>query len=172
VKVDAYSRTTASHIYAVGDVTDRMQLTPIAIHEAMCFVETAFKNNPTAPDHVHVPSAVFTTPELAAIGLSEATALLQGHSIDVYKSTFKPLLHTLGGRPVRTHIKLIVDANTDKVLGCHIFGDHASEIIQIVAVCLKMGATKKDFDSTIALHPTAAEELVTMRTKSYSKTPG
>ncbi|HYS45890.1 MAG TPA: FAD-dependent oxidoreductase, partial [Rhizomicrobium sp.] len=171
VKVDDHSRTSAEHIYAVGDVTDRVQLTPVAIHEAMCFVETAFKNNPTAPDHVHVPSAVFTTPELAAIGMTETKALALGHAIDVYKSIFKPLLHTLGGRPVRTHIKLIVDAKTDKVLGCHIFGDHASEIIQVVAVCLKMGATKQDFDATIALHPTAAEELVTMRSKSYSKTP-
>ena len=171
VKVDDYSRTTAPNIYAIGDVTDRLQLTPVAIHEAMCFVETVFKNNPTRPDHVHVPSAVFTTPELAAVGLTETKALMLGHAIDVYKSTFKPLLHTLGGRPVRTHMKLIVDAKTDKVLGCHIFGDHAAEIIQIVAVCLKMGATKKDFDSTIALHPTAAEELVTMRTKSYSKQP-
>jgi glutathione reductase (NADPH) len=171
VKVDEYSRTTAPHIYAVGDVTDRLQLTPVAIHEAMCFVETAFKNNPTAPDHVHVPSAVFTTPELAAVGLTEATALAKGHAIDVYKSTFKPLLHTLGGRPVRTLMKLIVDSKTDKILGCHIFGDHAAEIIQIVAVCLKMGATKRDFDSTVALHPTAAEELVTMRTKGYSKLP-
>src|SRR5689334_17884167 len=171
VKVDDYSRTSAPHIYAIGDVTDRLQLTPVAIHEAMCFEETAFKDNPTRPDHIHVPSAVFTTPELAAIGLTEAKALAQGHAIDVYKSTFRPLLHTLGGRPVRTLMKLIVEAKTDKVLGCHIFGDHASEIIQIVAVCLKMGATKKDFDSTIALHPTAAEELVTMRTLSYSKSP-
>jgi len=171
VKVDAYSRTTSPHIYAIGDVTDRIQLTPVAIHEAMCFVQTAFKDNPTRPDHAHVASAVFTTPELACVGLTETKALLKGHSIDVYKSVFKPLLHTLGGRPVRTHMKLIVDSNTDKVLGCHIFGDHASEIIQVVAVCLKMGATKTDFDGTIALHPTAAEELVTMRTKSYSKTP-
>ncbi len=171
IEVDAYSRTSAPNIYAVGDVTDRVQLTPVAIHEAMCFVETAFKNNPTRPDHRHVPSAVFTTPELAGVGLTEAKALLAGHSIDVYKSTFKPLLHTLGGRPVRTYMKLIVDAKTDKVLGCHIFGDHAAEVIQIVAVCLKMGATKADFDGTIALHPTAAEELVTMRTKSYSRTP-
>src|SRR5258706_1801252 len=171
VMVDEYSRTSASHIYAVGDVTDRVQLTPVAIHEAMCFVETAFNNNPTRPDHIHVPSAVFTTPELAAVGLTEAGALTKGHAIDVYKSTFRPLLHTLGGRPVRTHMKLIVDAKTDKVLGCHIFGDHASEIIQVVAVCLKMGATKQEFDGTIALHPTAAEELVTMRSKSYSKSP-
>src|SRR5690349_790609 len=106
VKVDDYSRTSARHIYAIGDVTDRLQLTPVAIHEAMCFVETVFKNNPAAPDHIHVPSAVFTTPELAAVGLTEAKALMQGYAIDVYKSTFKPLLHTLGGRPVRTHMKL------------------------------------------------------------------
>ncbi|HEX4273395.1 MAG TPA: glutathione-disulfide reductase, partial [Rhizomicrobium sp.] len=94
-----------------------------------------------------------------------------GHSIDVYKSIFRPLLHTLGGRQVRTHMKMIVDSATQKVLGCHIFGDHASEIIQVVAVALRMGATKADFDNTIALHPTAAEELVTMRSKSYSKAP-
>ena len=148
-----------------------MQLTPVAIHEAMCFVETAFKGNPTRPDHIHVASAVFSTPEVACVGLSEHKALAMGHSIHVYKSVFRPLLHTLGGRAVRTHMKLIVDAATDKVLGCHIFGDHAAEVIQIVSVCLKMGATKRDFDSTIALHPTAAEELVTMRTKSYSKAP-
>ncbi len=171
VKVDDYSATSAPHIYAVGDVTDRVQLTPVAVHEAMCFVETAFRNNPVKPDHRHVPSAVFSTPELAGIGLTEIKALQAGHSIDVYKSVFRPLLHTLGGRSVRTHMKMIVDSATSKVLGCHIFGDHASEIIQIVAVALKMGASKSDFDATIALHPTAAEELVTMRTKSYSKTP-
>jgi glutathione reductase (NADPH) len=171
VKVDDYSRTSAPHIYAVGDVTDRVQLTPVAIHEAMCFVETAFKNNPTKPDHRHVPSAVFTTPEIGSVGLSEEKALLLGHSIDIYKSNFRPLLHTLGGREVRTMMKLVVDAKTGKVLGCHIFGDHGAEIIQAVAIAVKMGATKKDFDDTMALHPTAAEELVTMRTKSYSKSP-
>jgi len=171
VKVDDYSRTSAAHIYAVGDVTDRVQLTPVAIHEAMCFVETAFKDNPTKPDYLNIPSAVFSTPEIATVGLSEEKARLRGHNIDVYKSSFRPLLHTLGGREVRTMMKLVVDAATDKVLGCHIFGDHAAEIIQIVAVALKMRATKKDFDSTMALHPTAAEELVTMRQKSYSKTP-
>ena len=147
VVVDDYSRTSAPHIYAVGDVTDRLQLTPVAIHEAMCFVETAFKNNPTRPDHEHVPSAVFTTPELAVVGMTEDKALGKGHGIDVYKSIFRPLLHTLGGRAVRTMMKLIVDAKTDRVLGCHIFGDHAAEIIQIVAVALKMGATKADFDA-------------------------
>ena len=171
VKVDEYSRTSAPHIYAVGDVTDRLQLTPVAIHEAMCFVETAFKNNPTRPDHAHVASAVFTTPELAVVGMSEEKALLTGRTVDIYKSSFRPLLHTLGGRPVRTLMKMVVDQATQNVLGVHIFGDHAAEIIQLAAVALKLGATKQDFDSTIALHPTAAEELVTMRTKSYSKSP-
>jgi len=171
VQVDEYSRTSMPNIYAVGDVTDRLQLTPVAIHEAMCFVETAFKDNPTRPDHEHVPCAVFTTPELASVGLSEEKALEQGRSIDVYKSTFRPLLHTLGGREVRTLMKLVVDATSGRVLGCHIFGDHAAEIVQAAAIALRMGATKADFDRTIALHPTAAEELVTMRTKSYSKTP-
>ena len=171
VKVDDYSRTSAPHIYAVGDVTDRLQLTPVAIHEAMCFVETAFKNNPTKPDHLHVPSAVFTTPELATVGLSEEKALLRGHSVDVYKSSFRPLLHTMSGREVRSMMKLVVDAKTGRVLGCHMFGDHAAEIVQLAAVALRVGATKKDFDTTIALHPTAAEELVTMRSKSYSRAP-
>ena len=171
VVVDDYSRTSAAHIYAVGDVTNRVQLTPVAIHEAMCFVETAFKNNPTKPDYGHVPSAVFTTPELAVVGMSEEKALGMGHSVDIYKASFRPLLHTLGGRPVRTSMKLVVDAKTGQVLGVHIFGDHAAEIIQAAAVALRLGATKKDFDRTIALHPTAAEELVTMRTKSYSKAP-
>jgi len=172
VVVDEYSRTSAPHIYAIGDVTNRLQLTPVAIHEAMCFAETAFKGNPTKPDYVNVPSAVFTTPELAVVGMSEEKALGLGHSVDIYKSTFRPLLHTLGGRPVRTLMKMVVDAGTDKVLGVHIFGDHAAEIIQVAAVALKMGATKGEFDATVALHPTAAEELVTMRTKAYSKTPG
>ena len=172
VTVDEFSRTTAPHIYAIGDVTDRKQLTPVAIHEAMCFVETAFKGNPTKPDYLFVPSAVFSTPEIATVGLSEEMALLKGHSIDVYKSSFRPLLHTLGGRDVRTLMKLVVDSKTGKVLGCHIFGDHAAEIIQLAAVALKLGVTKKVLDSTMALHPTAAEELVTMRSRSYSRAPG
>jgi glutathione reductase (NADPH) len=169
VKVDKYSKTSADHIYAIGDVTDRIQLTPVAIHEAMCFVKTAFQNTPTAADHHNVATAVFTTPEIGAVGMTEEMALMQGHSIDVYKSVFRPLKHTLSGRDCRSTFKLIVDSNTDKVLGCHIFGDHGAEIIQIVAVAMKMGATKADFDNTVALHPSAAEELVTMRTKSYSR---
>jgi glutathione reductase (NADPH) len=171
VVVDKYSRTSAENIYAIGDVTDRLQLTPVAIHEAMCFVKTAFENNPTAPNHELVPSAVFTTPEIGTVGMSETMALGMGHSIDVYKSTFKPLKHTMTGSTERSLFKMIVDQKTQKVLGCHIFGWGAAEIIQLAAVAMKMGARKSDFDSTVALHPTAAEELVTMRTKSYSKTP-
>jgi glutathione reductase (NADPH) len=171
VVVDKYSRTSAENIYAIGDVTDRLQLTPVAIHEAMCFVKTAFENNPTAPNHELVPSAVFTTPEIGTVGMSETMALGMGHSIDVYKSTFKPLKHTMTGSTERSLFKMIVDQQTQKVLGCHIFGWGAAEIIQLAAVAMKMGARKSDFDSTVALHPTAAEELVTMRTKSYSKTP-
>jgi glutathione reductase (NADPH) len=171
ILVDRYSKTSAGHIYAIGDVTDRIQLTPVAIHEAMCFVQTVFHDNPTPADHQNIATAVFTTPEIGVVGMTEMVALGNGHHIDVYKSVFRPLKHTLSGREARTTFKLIVDSKTDKVLGCHIFGDHAAEIIQIVGVCVKMGATKKDFDSTIAVHPTAAEELVTMRTKSYSKAP-
>jgi glutathione reductase (NADPH) len=171
VQVDAYSRTSVPHIYAVGDVTDRMQLTPVAIHEAMCFVATVFADTPTRPDHVLVPSAVFTTPEVATVGLSEAEALAQGHAIDVYQSSFRPLMHALSGRNERALMKLVVDQGTDRVLGCHVFGEHAAEIVQMAAVALRIGATKRDFDATIALHPTAAEELVTMRTKSYSRAP-
>jgi glutathione reductase (NADPH) len=171
IVVDEYSRTSADNIYAIGDVTDRIQLTPVAIHEAMCFVKTAFEGKPTAPDHEHVPSAVFTTPEIASVGMSETKALGLGHAIDVYKSTFRPLKHTMTGSEERSHFKLIVDAKTQAVLGCHIFGWGAAEIIQMTAVAMRMGAKKSDFDATIALHPTAAEELVTMRTKSYSKEP-
>jgi glutathione reductase (NADPH) len=171
VVVDKYSRTSAENVYAIGDVTDRLQLTPVAIHEAMCFVKTAFENKPTSPDHELVPSAVFTTPEIGTVGMSEMKALGMGHSIDVYKSTFKPLKHTLTGSEERSLFKMIVDQQTQEVLGVHIFGWGAAEIIQLAGVALKMGAKKSDFDLTVALHPTAAEELVTMRTKSYSKSP-
>jgi glutathione reductase (NADPH) len=172
VKVDQYSRTNVEHIFAIGDVTDRLQLTPVAIHEAMAFVATVYESRPTPVNHKLVPTAVFSQPEIATVGLTEAQALEAGYSIDVYKSNFKPLKHTLSGRDLRALFKLVVDATTDKILGCHIFSFDAGEIIQMVAVAVRMGATKADFDHTIALHPTAAEELVTMRTKSYSKTPG
>jgi glutathione reductase (NADPH) len=169
VLVDEYSKTNVDHIHAIGDVTDRLQLTPVAIHEAMAFVKTVYENKPTPVDHRLVATAVFSRPEIATVGLTETKALEEGHAIDVYMSTFRPLKHTLSGRQTRARFKLIVDSKTDKVLGCHIFGFDAAEIIQMVAVALKMGATKENFDSVIALHPTAAEELVTMRTKSYSK---
>lgn len=171
IAVDRYSRTAVEHIYAIGDVTERLPLTPVAIHEAMCFVKTAFQDAPSEPDHTLVPTAVFTTPEIGTVGLSEEQALARGHAIDVYKSTFRPMKFTLAGTGDRMLIKLIVDAATDKVLGCHLFGPDASEIAQVAAVAMKMGATKADFDATVALHPSAAEELVTMRTKSYSKAP-
>jgi glutathione reductase (NADPH) len=171
VKVDAYSQTNVPHIHAIGDVTDRLALTPVAIYEAMCFARTVYEGKPTPVDHRLVPTAVFSRPEIGTVGLSEAKALAQGHAIDVYKAQFRPLKHTMSGRDTRALFKLIVDSKTDKVLGCHIFGFDAAEIAQSVAVALKMGATKSDFDATIALHPSAAEELVTMRAKSYSKEP-
>ncbi|MBU6298668.1 MAG: glutathione-disulfide reductase [Alphaproteobacteria bacterium] len=171
IEVDAYSRTNVENIYAVGDVTDRLALTPVAIHEAMCFVKTVFDGTPSRPDHELVPTAVFSTPEIGTVGLTEAQALERGHGIDVYKSNFRPLRRTLAESGDRTMIKLIADRKTDKVLGCHIFGPDAAEIVQVVAVALKMGATKAQFDATIALHPSTAEELVTMRDKAYSKTP-
>ena len=171
VKVDRFSRTSAEHIYAIGDVTDRMQLTPVAIREAMCFAKTAFEGVPTAPDHQNIATAVFTTPEIGVVGMSEMQALGMGHAIDVYKATFRPLRHTMTGKGEKMMVKLVVDQKTDKVLGCHIFGQSAAEIIQVVGIALKMGATKAEFDQTVAVHPTAAEELVTMRTKSYSKAP-
>ncbi len=171
IEVDGYSRTAVDNVYAVGDVTDRLQLTPVAIHEAMCFVKTVFQDTPTRPDHSLVPTGVFTTPEIGTVGISEETALSHGHTIDVYKSTFRPMRFVLAGEGDRMMMKLIVDQKTDKVLGCHLFGPDASEMAQIVAVAMKMGATKSQFDATVALHPSAAEELVTMRTKSYSKAP-
>jgi glutathione reductase (NADPH) len=171
ILVDRFSATNVAHIHAIGDVTDRMALTPVAIHEAMCYVRTEFEKKPTPVDHHLVPTAVFTTPEIGTVGLSEEMALMRGHAIDVYRSTFRPLQITLSDRDEKMMMKLIVDRASDKVLGCHIFGPGGAEMVQIVAVALKMGATKAQFDATIALHPSSAEELVTMRTKSYSKDP-
>ncbi len=170
IEVDEFSRTNIDNVYAIGDVTDRLALTPVAIHDAVCFVKTAFEGTPTQPDHALVPTAVFSTPEIGTVGFSEARALELGHAIDVYKSKFRPLRLALSEAGDRTMMKLIVEGKTGKVLGCHIFGPEAAEMIQLVAVALKMGATKAQFDATLALHPSAAEELVTMRTKAYSKT--
>jgi glutathione reductase (NADPH) len=171
VTVDNFSRSSAENIYAIGDVTDRVQLTPVAIHEAMCFSKTVFENKPVAPNYEVIPTAVFTTPEIGVVGLSEQKALASGIAVDVYKSTFRPLALTLTTRQDRMMMKLVVDRASDRVLGCHIFGPNAGDMIQLVAVALKMGATKTQFDATMALHPSAAEELVTMRTKSYSRDP-
>ncbi len=171
IKVDEFSCSNLPHIWAVGDVTDRMALTPVAIHEAMAFVRTVFEDDPTPVDHKLVPTAVFSQPEIGTVGRTENKALAEGFAIDVYKSVFRPLKNTLSDRDERAVFKLIVDAKTDRVLGCHLFGPEAAEIIQFVAVAMKMGATKAQFDSTVALHPSIAEELVTMHAKAYSKGP-
>jgi len=171
IMVDKYSGTSAKNIYAVGDVTNRLQLTPVAIHEAMCFAKTIFGGVATAPEYECVATAVFTRPEIGTVGMTEETALKRGHTVDIYKTTFKPLKHTLSGRDERAMMKLVVDAHTDRVLGCHIFAPDAGEMCQLVAIAMKMGATKTQFDATVAVHPTVAEELVTLRTKSYTKAP-
>ncbi len=164
VVVDAYSRTSVDNIWAVGDVTNRVSLTPVALAEGQAFAETVYGGNPTRPDHDAVPSAVFSSPPLATVGLTEEEARATGAAIVVYTSQFRPLKSTLSGRGARTLMKLVVDRATDRVLGAHMLGPDAPEIIQGVAIAVKVGATKRDFDRTIGIHPTAAEEFVTMRT--------
>lgn len=161
--VDEYSQTSVPSIYAVGDVTDRINLTPIAIREGMAFVETVFKGNPTKPDYDLVPSAVFTQPEFGTVGLTEEEAAEQ-ERIEVYSASFRPMQSLFAGRDDRVMMKLIVSQETRKVLGCHIVADQAGEMIQLAAVAIKMGATKEDFDRTVAVHPVMAEEIVTMKT--------
>ena len=165
VAVDEYSKSTVDSIYAIGDCTDRMMLTPVAIAEGMALANTLFNNKPTQPGYLNVPTAVFSTPNCGTVGLTEEEARAQNLKIDVYRSSFKPLKHTLTGRDERTMMKLIVDQANDKVLGCHMVGPEAGEIIQGLAVALNCGATKAQFDQTIGIHPTAAEEFVTMRAK-------
>lgn len=160
--VDEYSQTAVPSIYAIGDVTDRVQLTPVAIREGMAFVETVFKGNPTPVDHDLIPTAIFTQPEVGTIGLSEEAAR-EKEPIAVYATSFKPMNHAFAGRSDRVMMKLIVSQATRKVLGCHIVADHAGEMIQLAGIAVKMGATKEDFDATVAVHPTMAEELVTMK---------
>jgi len=167
VIVDDYSRTNVDGIYALGDVTDRVQLTPVAIHEAMCFVETEYKNNPTKPDYDLIPTAVFSQPEIGTVGLSEEEAGKRYQELEVYRAQFRPLKATLSGRAEKMIMKLIVDAASRKVVGAHILGHDAGEMAQIIGITLKAGCTKDDFDRTMALHPTAAEELVTMYAPSY-----
>ncbi len=167
VLVDDYSQTSVPSIFAVGDVTDRINLTPVAIREGAAFVETVFKGNPTKPDHDLVPSAVFTQPEYGAIGLTEEQAR-DREPVDIYCAAFRPMQTTFIGRTERVLFKLIVSQETRKVLGCHIVADGAAEMIQLAAVAVKMGATKADFDRTVAVHPTMAEEIVLMKQPTRS----
>jgi len=163
VKVDAYSRSSQPNIYAIGDVTDRIALTPVAIQEAMAFVDTVYRDKPRAMDHTNVPSAVFSQPPVSTVGLTELQAREAYGKLDIYRSTFRPMKHTLSGRDEKTMMKLIVERATQKVVGIHMVGLDAPEIIQGLAVAVKAGATKDIFDATVGIHPTAAEEFVTMR---------
>lgn len=167
IPVDAYSKTQAEGIYALGDVTDRVQLTPVAIHEAMCFIETVYKDNPTAPDHGLIPTAVFSQPEIGTVGMSEEAAGKAFAKLEVYRAEFRPMKATLSGRAEKTIMKIIVNSGDRKVLGVHILGHDAGEMVQILGIALKAGCTKDDFDRTMAVHPTASEELVTMYKPSY-----
>ena len=166
IAVDGFSQTSVPHIYAVGDVTHRVNLTPVAIREGHAFADTVFGNRPTRVDHADIPTAVFTQPEVGTVGLTEAEARAQYTHVDIYKADFRSLKSTVSGSESRVMMKLIVDAATDRILGCHIVGPDAGELIQVVGIAVKMRATKADFDATMAVHPTAAEELVTLRTPS------
>jgi len=163
IAVDAYSRTSVPNIYAIGDVTNRINLTPVAIREGHAFADTVFGGRPSIVDHTNVPTAVFSEPEVGAVGLNETQARERLARVDIYRSMFRPLKATLSGRHSRMLMKLVVDAATDRVVGVHIVGEGAGEMIQLISIAVKMGATKADLDATIAVHPTAAEELVTMR---------
>lgn len=168
ILVDPCSRTNVENVWAVGDVTNRVQLTPVAIHEAMCFVETAFKDNPTRPDHECIPTAVFSQPEIGTVGLSEEDACGRFEQIDVYRAAFRPMRNILAGRDEKMIMKLVVDHATGRVVGAHVLGPDAGEMAQLLGIPLRAGLTKEDFDRTMALHPSAAEELVTMYKPSYS----
>jgi len=163
IVVDNHFRTKEPSIYALGDVIDRVQLTPVAIQEAMVLLDYLYGEGQLEMDYSNVPTAVFSQPELATVGLTEAQAKQQYANIQVYRSDFKPMLQTLGGGSERIFMKLIVDPASDKVVGCHMVGEHAAEIIQGLGIAIKAGATKADFDQTIGIHPSAAEEFVTMR---------
>ncbi len=163
IPVDQYSATNVAHIHAIGDVTDRLQLTPVAIKEAMAYVATVFGGRPTPTDHKDVPTAVFSQPEIGTVGLTETEAANAFGALDLYKTDFKPMKHTMTGRAERTFMKLIVDRASQRVVGAHMVGPDAGEIIQGIGIAVKMGATKQQFDATVGIHPTAAEEFVTMR---------
>ena len=166
IAVDPLSQTSVPSVHAVGDVTNRVNLPPVAIREGHAFADTVFGNKPTAVDHVNVPTAVFSEPEVGAIGLTEAQACAQLAKVDIYKTSFRPMKMSLAGRDTRAFFKLVVAGETDRLVGCHIVGPDAGEMIQLVAIAMRMKATKADFDATMAVHPTASEELVTMREKT------
>lgn len=165
IAVNEYSQTSQPNIFAVGDCTDRLNLTPVAIGEARAFADTEFGNNRRVFNHENVPSAVFSNPEAATVGMTEAQARekLGEDGVKIYRARFRPLFHSLSGQEEKTIVKLVVDGNTDKVLGAHMVGEYAAEIMQGVAIAVNMGATKKDFDATVGIHPSAAEEFVTLR---------
>jgi glutathione reductase (NADPH) len=166
IAVDSFSKTSVPNIYAIGDVTHRLNLTPVAIREGHAFADTLFGKRVVEVDHADIPTAVFSQPEVGTVGLTEAQARAQFSHVDIYKANFKPMKATMSGRDTRVLMKLVVDGSTDRVVGCHIVGEGAAEMVQLVGIAVKMKATKADFDATMALHPTAAEELVTMRTPS------
>jgi glutathione reductase (NADPH) len=172
VVVDADSRTTVPGIWAIGDVTNRVNLTPVAIAEGRAFADTEFGKRPVRVDHRNVASAVFTDPPIGTVGLTEAEAAAQG-PVDIYESEFRPMKTAFAGGSSRTFMKLVVDGQSDRVLGIHMLGTDAPEIVQSLAVAITCGATKRDFDRTMAVHPTAAEEFVLMRepTRRHSDAP-
>jgi glutathione reductase (NADPH) len=163
IAVDGFSQTSVPNIYAIGDVTHRINLTPVAIREGHAFADTVFGKRPVRVDHADIPTAVFSQPEVGTVGLTETEARARFSHVDIYKTDFRPIKATMSGRDTRVLMKLVVDGTTDRVVGCHIVGDGAAEMAQLVGIAVKMKATKADFDATMALHPTAAEELVTMR---------
>jgi glutathione reductase (NADPH) len=164
IAVDGFSKTSVPHIYAIGDVTHKTNLTPVAIREGHAFADTVFGKRSVQVDYADIPTAVFSQPEVGTVGLTEAEARARFTHVDVYKTDFKPIKATLSGNRVRVLMKLIVDGSTDRVVGCHIVGPEAAELVQVIAIAVRLKATKADFDATMAVHPTAAEELVTMRT--------
>ena len=166
IAVDGFSKTSVENIYAIGDVTHRVNLTPVAIREGHAFADTVFGKREVRVDHADIPTAVFCQPEVGTVGLTEDQACELFSHVDIFKATFRPMKATLSGRDTRMLMKLVVDGSTDRVVGCHIVGDGAAEMVQVLGIAIKMKATKADFDATMALHPTAAEELVTMRTPS------
>lgn len=166
IAVDESSRSNVPNIYAIGDVTDRINLTPVAIHEGVCLANTLFNNTPMNPVHSNVPAAVFSQPPMASVGVTEAQAREKFGAVDIYRSSFRALRNTLTDSQEKIFMKLIVDKKSDRVVGLHMIGPEAGEIVQGFAVAIKCGATKKDFDSTLGIHPTSAEEFVTLREPS------